>query len=56
MIYNRAFGECVKSFQDFEFVFIGCTKSSVIRYDNTEYKNVIRNEGFVYAPFDVNKK
>ena len=32
---NRAFGECVKSFQ--YFVFIGCTKSSVIRYCNTEY-------------------
>ena len=30
---NRAFGECVKSFQ--YFVFIGCTKSSVIRYYNT---------------------
>ena len=25
---NRAFGECVKSFQ--YFVFIGCTKSSVL--------------------------
>ena len=34
-VYNRAFGECVKSFQDYEFVFIGCTKSSVIRYYNT---------------------
>ena len=47
---NRAFGD-VKSFQYFEFVFIGCTKSSAIRYYNTcvycEYKNVIRNEGFV---------
>ena len=30
---NRVFGECVKSFH--YFVFIGCTKSSVIRYYNT---------------------
>ena len=54
---NRAFGEGVKSFQYFEFVFIGCTKSSAIRYYNIcvycEYKNVIRMKD-LYTPMKSN--
>ena len=47
----------VKSFQYFEFVFIGCTKSSAIRYYNIcvycEYKNVIRMKD-LYTPMKSN--
>ena len=54
---NRAFGEGGKSFQYFEFVFIGCTKSSAIRYYNIcvycEYKNVIRMKD-LYTPMKSN--
>ena len=57
LIMTIVLGEGVKSFQYFEFVFIGCTKSSAIRYYNIcvycEYKNVIRMKD-LYTPMKSN--